>query len=172
MTKEQTFLKTKKLSMLLNLALNDFELVREDPDYAIDMRIWHKEVKGKKQCVVCLVGSVLAKTFKFHRESIVNDYVGDLVKPKTYYKLKAIASIRDGELRNALLYIDLDEEVKAVEEINNINDDDDTLSFISGSDIILGEDYRDFSFYSTCDDFNKFIKFYRRIARKLKMVGL
>lgn len=51
-----------KPSELLKLALSDMELVEQDPRYKIDMGFWHMPIKNK--CVVCLAGSVMAKTLK------------------------------------------------------------------------------------------------------------
>ena len=157
---------------MLSLSLDDLELVDKDPNYEINMRIWHKRVKGKKQCVVCLVGSVLAKTFNVDRTYTAHD---DTIDPKILKKLYAINYIRQGKLSMALQYLDLTKEQKAVDEITNIavanKDNDDDILFRT-VELILGEDWYDFKDVQDCDNFKDFVTFYRGVANKLKEVGL
>ena len=163
MTKQETFLKTNKLSVLLSMALDDFELARKDPNYKIKMSTWHNKEDELANCV-------LAKTFKFHRESIY-DGVEDLVKQEIVNKLWAIDSIRRGELRQALWHLNLNEEAKAIGEILNIANDDMEFSLCE-VELILGESEESFEALRDCNNFKDFVTFYRRIVGNLKMAGL
>ena len=51
-----------KPSELIRLALKDLEACEKDPDYEINMNVWHKPVGD--QCMVCLAGAVMAQTFE------------------------------------------------------------------------------------------------------------
>ena len=171
MNKIETFLETDKLSVILNLALDDLELVDKDSSYIINMRIWHYQY-GLEPCTVCLAGSVLAKTFNVDRTYTADE---DTIDPKILKKLYAINYIREGKLSMALHELDLTKEQEAVDEITDIavtnKDNNDDILFRT-SELILGEDWYDFKANEDCDDFNKFIKFYRGVANKLKEVGL
>ena len=171
MNKEETFTKTNKLSVLLSLALDDFELANNDPNYKINMDFWHCKEDELEPCTVCLAGSVLAKTFEFDIENIYNDDLGKVVKPEILKKIHAIDSIREGDLLTALWNLNLNEEEKAVEEILNIANDD--INFLICSvELILGESMESFEAVQDCKDFKYFVTFYRRLASKLKEVEL
>ena len=179
MNKQETFLKTNKLSVLLNLALNDLELINKDPNYIINMEYWQKETKGKP-CEVCLAGSVLAKTFKVPRVDIAwlenvtgsketSDKLG--IGEHLINKLKAIDYIRSGDLIMALLHLGHTEEEEAVDSI------EDEVNYctdfkVKAVDIFLGEDWDDFRDFKDCINLKSFTRFYRRVVRKLNMVGL
>ena len=51
----------EKLSDLIILAMQDYDIIKADPRYQIDMGEWHRP-NGK--CRVCLAGSVMANTLK------------------------------------------------------------------------------------------------------------
>ena len=157
MTKKEIFLKTNKLSELLNLALDDLELVENDDDYAINMKTWHYQDKESDPCEVCLAGSVLAKTFNVSKTYNFNSSdvsIGQETMPKLY----AIDCIREGDLKTALWYLNIG---KAKEDRILF---DDTRT-------VLGET-KNFKVIKRCRNSVKFITFYRGIASKLNMVGL
>lgn len=54
-----------KSSKLLLLALRDLELIERDPNYKVNMTIFHSlAYSADTKCSVCLAGSVMAKTLK------------------------------------------------------------------------------------------------------------
>lgn len=53
-----------KKSELLKLALNDLAKAEKDPDYEINMNIYHRYREDKGDCIVCLAGSVMAFSLK------------------------------------------------------------------------------------------------------------
>lgn len=58
-----------KSSKLLLLALRDLELIERDPNYKVNMGVFHDSVfKTGSKCSVCLAGSVIAKTLKCPKE--------------------------------------------------------------------------------------------------------
>ena len=180
MIKEQIFLKTDRLSGLLNLALDDFELINKDSNYKINMRIWHHQYREREPCRVGLGGSILAKTFHYPLNKTIGSYSrigfasanikGTLISD-TINKLQAIDYIRQGELVLALDHLNFKAEAKAVREIIAIANADDDDEF-DDVELILGEDWRDFKYTQGCRNFDFFILFYRRIASKLFEIGL
>ena len=87
------------------MALDDLELVDNDPNYKINMDFWHAKQKGNTHCEVCLAGSLLAKTFGFDVESVGNWDIENLVKSEIMCRLYAINAIRKGKLSMALWYL-------------------------------------------------------------------
>ena len=170
MTKKEIFLKTNKLSELLNLALDDIELVNNDYDYAINMNTWHTREYEHEQCEVCLAGSMLAKTFGFGKGHI--ESLKGLTTLETRNKLQAIESIRIGDLEDALYLLGLNEEHKIVKEIVNVAVDSHFVCSYTAFELILGENNDGFYYNKNCENFKDFITFYRGIASKLNMVGL
>ena len=67
-------------SELLQLALDDIAIIKEDKRYKINFRYWHKP--SKKTCSVDLVGAVLANTLKLNRDTSImfvgqaEEYIG------------------------------------------------------------------------------------------------
>lgn len=53
-----------KLSAAIEMALADLVLVEADPNYKINMCVFHDPCGGTGPCLVCLAGSVMAKTLK------------------------------------------------------------------------------------------------------------
>ena len=156
MNKQERFTKTNQLSVILSMALDDFELINKDPNYEINMSTWHYQKGELELCEVCLAGSLLAKTFKFP------------ISEDTMDKLKAINSIRWGDLVQALHELGLTKEQEAINEITNIT----KQSKFYAVELILGESIYSFDALRDCKDFKDFVTFYRRIASKLNAVGL
>ena len=52
--------RVKKLTELLTLALDDYENVRVDPNYKIEMDVWYYK-EPKSPCKVCMAGCLIAK---------------------------------------------------------------------------------------------------------------
>lgn len=55
----------KRVSTVINLAMNDLELCEIDPKYKIDMTVWHIP---NSHCTVCLAGSLMAKSLNIDKE--------------------------------------------------------------------------------------------------------
>ena len=49
-----------KPSKLIRVSLEDLEAVEEDPDYLVEMGVWHSPMSRFK-CQVCLAGAVMSK---------------------------------------------------------------------------------------------------------------
>lgn len=54
-----------KLHELLALALGDYDVIKNDPRYQIDMGSWHCYDAEDKICYLCLAGCVIAKTLEY-----------------------------------------------------------------------------------------------------------
>ena len=52
--------RVKKLTELLTLALDDYEKVKVDPNYKIEMDVWYYK-EPKSPCKVCMAGCLIAK---------------------------------------------------------------------------------------------------------------
>lgn len=88
----------KKMSDLLEHALDDLKAVEQDEKYVVNMNNWHAYTKSKK-CIVCLAGSVLAKSLdRPHDETytLLDDH-----KERT--KLSVINFLRMGDVDSAAL---------------------------------------------------------------------
>lgn len=90
---------------LLELALNDLELCEKDPDYDIDMLTWHfydydeESNREKPQCIVCMVGAILAKTCNIPIDHNIADIgLSDYDNAK---KFQAIDWLRSGDVSSA-----------------------------------------------------------------------
>lgn len=57
----------------LRCALHDLKRVSWDPNYAIDMDVWHEPSDSANWCAVCFAGSVLAKTIGVSRLTDLSD---------------------------------------------------------------------------------------------------
>lgn len=54
----------QRMSEAILMALEDLEAVEQDPRYKVYMDSWHSPDPGWNKCMVCLAGSVMAKTLK------------------------------------------------------------------------------------------------------------
>lgn len=94
-----------KMSDLLEVALSDLEKCRSDKDYIIDMDNWHNP--SGVGCMVCLAGSVMAKTLKNKcTETIFPFYFPESVDRK----LCAIDYFRCGMFWIAISHLGMDNE--------------------------------------------------------------
>ena len=160
---------------MLSLSLDDFELANKDPNYEINMRIWHTREDGHAQCEVCLAGSVLAKTFNVDRTYTADDdTLNGLLTQDIMNKLHAIDCMRKGDLLTALWNLNLNEEYEVVKEINRIAYCEDSIfnEHFTAFELILGESNDDFYYNRSCHNFKDFVTFYRGVANKLKEVEL
>lgn len=123
-----------KASELIRLALRDLRAVESEPDkFIVDMYEWHRPVSlnGDGPCVVCLAGSVLAKSLSVES----GEYVGanldgsmfvlrdlrshrkDFIEPGVAKKLLALDYFRSDKLFNAMSLLLSNEEMKDVGEL-------------------------------------------------------
>ena len=63
----------EKYWQLLELALADFDVISQDPNYDINMMVYH-DGATKRKCVVCLAGSVMARTLQADRTKMYSTY--------------------------------------------------------------------------------------------------
>lgn len=97
----------RKPSALIRLALKDLEACEADPNYEIAMGVWHtpKSVWNREgPCVVCLAGSVMAKTLAC---PIDRDLWPEEFDDETGQALEAIDLLRVGEAGEALRVLGL-----------------------------------------------------------------
>lgn len=105
------------------LGIKDFKECLEDQYYIIDMDEWHLPVKDKennddywkatskneiKHCVVCLAGSVIAKTFEAQKDLVIDVMDSDLQKQLGVRKsdlINALERIRIKDFRGAYYYL-------------------------------------------------------------------
>jgi hypothetical protein len=105
------------LSQVIRMALEDLEAVEKNPDYRINMEVWHaprhwyrpggyamREVFGwstRPQCAVCLGGSVIANRFgaDINRKIIPDDQTG--VDPRARDRVIALDAVRRGNFAGA-----------------------------------------------------------------------
>ena len=95
--KMKSLIHIKKLWQLLELALSDFEKVKKDPKYIIDMDRWHSPDDKSGKCAVCLAGAVMAKSLGVKRSEYktpFNEDIPDLERDDLENKLTAIDSFR------------------------------------------------------------------------------
>lgn len=89
-----------KLSELGRLALKDMHVIKQNPNYRIEMVDWHANRGGI--CFVCLAGCVMANTLGAEQsKSIYPVIFGADIQAK----LSAIDSLRQGRLVPALFYL-------------------------------------------------------------------
>jgi hypothetical protein len=92
-----------KPSELLKVALADLEAVEGDSRYNIDLLTWHEPNEyGDGRCVVCLAGSVMAKSLGADIELDLGPSAEDLgISIATSNKLYALNNFRIGLIRAA-----------------------------------------------------------------------
>jgi hypothetical protein len=88
-----------KPSELIRVALADLEKCELDDSYRISMKVWHEMAKGEPVCVVCLAGSVMAKTLGIQREES-NPWT--VLEHDDDTKLDALNYLRAGDVEYAL----------------------------------------------------------------------
>lgn len=95
-------------SALLRLALNDLEKCELDPRYRINMNFWHVPKQGAP-CVICLAGSILAKTINLpiNQECSVWDEEDQSITKDNKNKLSAVNQLRLGNIGIALAKLNL-----------------------------------------------------------------
>lgn len=89
---------------LLRLAISDLEKCEADPLYKIDMDIWHEYDKHRNVCLVCLAGSVWAKTMGTDHLMPFRDFK---LFPTSKH-IGAIDDFRTGDITSGLNKFDLD----------------------------------------------------------------
>lgn len=82
-----------KKSDLLILALEDYFKIKEDPKYEINMLDWHILSVYNPICMVCLAGSVIAKSLNCDRDIT---WTPNMFNPYVRQKLHIINDIRSG----------------------------------------------------------------------------
>lgn len=87
-----------KLSALLKIALTDLEAIEKSARYKVQMGSWHYPGDDGK-CEVCLAGAVMAKRGGADRRLSLEPE--SFYDEKTACKLRAIDSLRGGNLRYA-----------------------------------------------------------------------
>ena len=96
----------EKMSDLLELAISDLKKCENDPKYEIGMRYWHTFTNPV--CLVCLAGSVLAKTLEVPRDAFLSD-TGSLPSgltdehgnPSFSRQMECLDYLRRGRIRDA-----------------------------------------------------------------------
>ena len=94
-------------SLLIAVALDDLELVIQDPRYSIGMGDWHNPNTLDGTCMVCLAGAVMAKTFDVSTEQKLFPHnVAFDGRPhclKDVEKLEALDSFRSGHILGGMM---------------------------------------------------------------------
>lgn len=85
-------------SQLIRLAIEDLKQVMNDDRYRIDMDIWHGRYYTGT-CMVCLAGSVMAKTFDANLNSSLSPL--DFEDPYDISSLYALDFLRAGSTHSA-----------------------------------------------------------------------
>ena len=85
-----------KLSDLIELSITDLEKCEASPDYRIDMEVWH--TYRSENCYVCLAGAVMSQTLDRDTKHDIN------WSSEVDSELRALDSIRRGDLQRALMY--------------------------------------------------------------------
>lgn len=65
------------LHELLALALADYDIVSQQPGYAINMNSWHTPKDKERTCHVCLAGCVIARTLQYDKDTCA-EFLDDL----------------------------------------------------------------------------------------------
>lgn len=91
-----------KPSELLALAIGDYKKVLTDPNYIVDMDVWHTPVGDL--CRVCLAGAVMAKSCKTGLTDVAGptDYGSEIQRP-----LRALNDFRVGRIVDGFSYLGL-----------------------------------------------------------------
>lgn len=91
-------------SKLIRLALADFDVVRKDKRYKIDMAVWHSSCRygDSDRCSVCLAGAVMANSLKVDISYLrsPNDF-----DKNTRNAICALNRLRAGLVWDALSYL-------------------------------------------------------------------
>lgn len=82
------------------VAKKDLLAIKENPNYKLDMGIWHTFDKQKNKCLVCLAGAVLANTYKINLFEYVS--IVSLENQPDSHKLIALDEIRGGYIPSAI----------------------------------------------------------------------
>lgn len=101
-----------KPSDLIELALRDLNAVAANPEYAVDMKEWHKLSPRDNICHVCLAGAVMARTLGFQRERIAS---WDGLNSTTGKKLRALDFFRSGMIRSGLKRMGITADIPSVD---------------------------------------------------------
>lgn len=128
----------RKLSEWFQQAIADVQACATDPNYRLDMGSWHLgtliefgQKKREPHCLVCLAGSLLAKTFCARPEETW-DASGDGgragVPADTAWLMRAINSLRLGDLVNAVRSASLSNLCVGHEQLQDLRDYGDALS--------------------------------------------
>ena len=104
-------------SELIRLALADLRAIEDDDGYVVDMCNWHwptMDNRGRKVCLVCLAGAVIAQTLDVPREQAIS--IDDLDSNRVGERLRALDFFRLGEIEIGLAFLrqgisDLDTEL-------------------------------------------------------------
>jgi len=95
-------------SELIRVAVKDMELCEDDPDYRIDMGVWHQPIDEYNEfCSVCFAGSVMSKTLKIGPHEYAEPYLGEHCNNKLWSnkeadKFRALERFRRGEIHFAV----------------------------------------------------------------------
>lgn len=92
------------LSTLLETALRDLDLCSNDPNYIIDMTLWHApRLNGK--CMICLAGAYMAQTLHLEpgKEAVPSSF-----DEGTRNICHALDELRLGNITTAANYLGLD----------------------------------------------------------------
>lgn len=87
-----------KPSELIRVALRDLRRVEDNPNYKVDMMVWHMPDKNDGICRVCLAGAVMAG-LGASPDEILNPYG---YPARTVQKLCALNRFRQGRIDHGL----------------------------------------------------------------------
>lgn len=96
-----------KPSDLIELALSDLRKCEADPRYKIDMEVYH-EASTMTCCLVCLAGSVMAKTLECDPELDADPCDQELFSIADAQKLDALDNFRLGEVADGFREMEID----------------------------------------------------------------
>lgn len=94
------------LSGLLEVALRDLEAVEADPNYRVNMQVWHQFSESTLCCEVCLAGAVMAKSLGLPPDGRTGDMGLWETEERKHLlslerKLNALDSLRKGQVWTA-----------------------------------------------------------------------
>ena len=95
LSKRKYIVARRNISGLLRVALADFELCEQDPQYTINMFHWHLP---HSPCAVCFAGGVMAQTIGLERTTMICGYynLDALFTPLVSQQLRALNDLRLG----------------------------------------------------------------------------
>ncbi len=103
----------KRLSACIRVALQDLELVENDPRYLVDMQNWH--LASGYRCLVCFAGSVIAKTLGAEPTQCISPNSYGWPDRRTAVDLEwnndritALDQVRTGKINTALEFMKVD----------------------------------------------------------------